>query len=87
MSTNRKVKLLKFVFGNIKMIYLKLVDGNWASWGSYDTCTVTCGGGTQQRTRTCTNPAPQYGGADCSGATTSSQSCNTNPCPSMKSKY
>ncbi|XP_052703574.1 A disintegrin and metalloproteinase with thrombospondin motifs adt-1-like [Crassostrea angulata] len=57
------------------------IDGNWASWGSYDTCTVTCGGGTQQRTRTCTNPAPQYGGADCSGATSSSQSCNTNPCP------
>lgn len=45
MSINRKVKLLKFVFGNIKMIYLKLVDGNWVSWGSYDICIVICGGG------------------------------------------
>ncbi|XP_062618604.1 SCO-spondin-like [Saccostrea cucullata] len=57
------------------------IDGVWASWGQWDTCTVTCGGGSQGRKRTCTNPAPQYGGAACSGSTDSSQTCNTNPCP------
>ncbi|XP_048748271.1 coadhesin-like [Ostrea edulis] len=57
------------------------IDGNWGSWGNWDTCTVTCGGGTQQRTRTCSDPAPQYNGADCTGDSTSSQTCNTNPCP------
>nr|XP_022344318.1 SCO-spondin-like isoform X5 [Crassostrea virginica] len=57
------------------------IDGNWASWGSYGACTVTCGGGSQSRSRTCSNPAPQYGGASCSGSTTSSQRCNTHYCP------
>lgn len=51
-----------------------IVDGGWSAWSS---CSATCGGGTQ--TRTCTNPAPAYGGASCSGAT--SQTCNTQACP------
>ena len=58
------------------------VDGNWASWGSYGACTVTCGGGSQSRTRSCSNPAPSYGGASCSGSSSSKQSCNTHYCPS-----
>lgn len=31
------------------------------------------------KTRSCTNPAPQYGGSDCTMAT---QTCNTHNCPS-----
>jgi len=50
------------------------VNGGWSSFGD---CSVTCGGGTQ--TRTCTNPAPVNGGADCQGSAT--QSCNTQACP------
>nr|XP_022339845.1 semaphorin-5B-like [Crassostrea virginica] len=57
------------------------INGNWGSWGSYGSCTVTCGGGTQQRSRSCNNPAPQYGGANCAGSSVSSQSCNTHNCP------
>lgn len=41
---------------------------------------MTCGGGTQDRFRTCTNPQPQYGGADCVGANNSTQDCNTQVC-------
>ncbi|XP_061184992.1 SCO-spondin-like [Saccostrea echinata] len=57
------------------------IDGKWASWGSYGSCTITCGGGTQRRSRTCSNPAPKYLGKDCPGSSSSSRSCNTHNCP------
>merc|ERR1712112_321304 len=55
------------------------INGHWSEWGE---CSKTCGGGT--KTRTCTNPAPAHGGADCEpgygpGVT---DSCNTDSCPS-----
>ena len=56
------------------------VDGNWATWGSWKTCSVTCGGGIQHRDRTCTSPAPAHSGAPCAGNSTSSQDCNTQIC-------
>ena len=52
----------------------KPIDGVWTDWS---TCSAACGGGTQ--VRYCTNPAPQFGGAACVGA--SSQSCNSQDCP------
>ena len=64
-------------------IYLILVDGGWDDWTKWATCSVTCGGGSQNRSRTCTNPVPQYGGADCVGAEGENQDCNTHNCPSM----
>jgi len=57
------------------------VDGGWSAWSAWSTCSATCGGGTQSRTRTCTNPAPANGGADCIGSTSESQACNTQTCP------
>ncbi|KAJ8316655.1 hypothetical protein KUTeg_005793, partial [Tegillarca granosa] len=59
------------------------IDGGWTSWGSWGTCSKSCGGGSQSRSRSCTNPAPQYGGANCAGSSSSSQACNTHNCPSM----
>lgn len=41
------------------------VDGGWSDWTS---CSTTCGEGIQ--TRTCTNPVPANGGADCEGPDT-----------------
>ncbi|XP_055958261.1 SCO-spondin [Patella vulgata] len=64
------------------------VNGGWTSFGSWrnsGTCSKTCGGGSQQQvqTRTCTQPAPAYGGAQCSGGSSQQKSveCNTDPCP------
>ncbi len=55
------------------------VNGGWSSW-SCGACSVTCGGGTQSCTRSCTNPSPSSGGADCVGSATTTQACNTQSC-------
>ncbi|KAJ7986246.1 hypothetical protein DPEC_G00337960 [Dallia pectoralis] len=57
------------------------VDGNWSSWVSWGTCSVSCGGGTRQRTRLCTSPAPQHGGRQCEGNHMHIDYCNSDLCP------
>ena len=57
------------------------VDGGWSNWATWSTCSVTCAGSTVSRSRTCDNPARAYSGADCSGSSTETTSCNTSPCP------
>merc|ERR1712054_699932 len=51
------------------------VDGGWSNWGEYSECSVTCGGGTKTKTRTCTNPARANGGADCKGKSENTKEC------------
>lgn len=58
------------------------VDGKWSSWVSWGACSVSCGGGTRQRTRICASPAPQYGGRQCEGNDIHIDFCNNEPCPS-----
>ena len=55
-------------------------DGKWAEFGDWSECSAECGGGTQTRTRNCTNPAPARGGADCVGEGEETRECNTNEC-------
>ena len=47
----------------------------------FGVCNKKCGGGTQFRTRRCTNPSPAHGGKDCVGRKTETRSCNTDRCP------
>lgn len=66
------------------------MDGKWSSWVSWGACSVSCGGGTRQRTRLCANPAPKHGGRQCEGNDVHIDFCNTEPCPSklsLKVKY
>ncbi len=60
-----------------------IVNGGWSAWSGWSSCGVTaCGSsGTQTRTRTCANPSPANGGADCSGSASESQACSTGACP------
>ena len=51
-------------------------DGGWTEFGDWSDCSAECGGGTQTRTRTCTNPAPARGGADCVGEGEETRECN-----------
>ncbi|XP_032884067.1 hemicentin-1 isoform X2 [Amblyraja radiata] len=57
------------------------VDGKWTPWISWSACSVSCGGGTRQRARTCSNPMPQHGGHYCEGSDVQMDFCNTDPCP------
>ena len=60
------------------------VDGGWSMFGNWTECTAECAGGSQTRYRTCDNPVPEYGGAECEGESEQSQECNTFPCPGEK---
>ncbi|KAK3594720.1 hypothetical protein CHS0354_001544 [Potamilus streckersoni] len=57
------------------------VDGNWGSWTSWGTCTVTCGSGEEIRTRKCDNPAPVGTGAHCAGPPADVRHCVPRDCP------
>ena len=54
----------------------------WSAWGPWNHCSKTCGDGTKERFRSCSDPTPQYGGDDCLGTETESDHCNIQPCPS-----
>ena len=56
------------------------VDGGYSDYGDWSECTARCEGGTKTRTRTCTNPAPAHGGADCVGDSFEKRDCNTEKC-------
>ena len=56
------------------------VNGGWNSFEEWSECSATCGGGRQIRIRTCTNPRPAHGGADCLGEKREAKSCNTQSC-------
>ena len=60
------------------------VNGNWTRWSDWNNCTLQCGGGTQNRSRTCTDPHPQYGGDECVGDAVDVQICNNHKCPGTK---
>lgn len=60
---------------------LLLVDGDWTAWSQFSSCFYICGSSQSNRSRTCTNPSPQYGGKTCSGDASESQTC-TGTCAS-----
>uniref|UniRef100_A0A3Q3A857 Semaphorin-5A n=1 Tax=Kryptolebias marmoratus TaxID=37003 RepID=A0A3Q3A857_KRYMA len=57
-----------------------LVKGAWSCWSPWSQCSVGCGGGHYQRTRSCNSPPPASGGDICIGLHTEEALCNTHPC-------
>ncbi|MEE6511646.1 hypothetical protein FKM82_018307, partial [Ascaphus truei] len=57
-------------------------NGAWTPWPSWAQCSTSCGIGFQVRQRTCSNPAPRFGGRVCVGQSREERFCNENsPCP------
>lgn len=57
------------------------IDGKWGDFSAFSACSVTCGKGTQKKTRSCNKPAPQHGGKPCPNAPAEeTQPCNLKDC-------
>ena len=61
------------------------MNGNWTSWTLWSECDRSCGGGTQYRSRRCSNPLPKNGGLPCGDTKEQLETlmCNTQPCNGM----
>jgi len=57
------------------------VAGGFSNWSPWSECSVTCGGGTQQRNRLCTNPRPGNNGTKCKGPAHETRTCASEMCP------
>ena len=56
---------------------------DWSLWADAE-CSVTCGGGHQKRTRTCSDPSRDTA---CAGSSQQTQPCNTEPCDRNQKKF
>ena len=57
------------------------VDGGFSDWSAFGECSKPCGDdGAMKRTRTCSNPPPQFGGEICAGSYDETVACNVKPC-------
>jgi len=56
------------------------IDCIWNSWGAWDGCTKTCGGGQSARLRS-KRVESAYGGLECEGLSLVKQPCGEAPCP------
>ena len=65
---------------SLQVLYKCKRNGGWSIWTRYSTCSVTCGGGTQLYTRSCTNPSPNLIGAFCVGESYYVEVCNDENC-------
>lgn len=55
--------------------------GQWTTWSSWSECSKSCGKGTKNRNRTCSNTFPRFGGRNCSGEGKQIMSCALVSCP------
>ncbi|XP_060069782.1 hemicentin-1-like [Ylistrum balloti] len=56
------------------------LDGGWGEWSGWRPCSVTCGVGSQERTRRCDSPSPAYRGQPCSGEALDRRPCTARTC-------
>eukprot|EP00118_Oscarella_pearsei_P001978 m.9100 g.9100 ORF g.9100 m.9100 type:complete len:509 (+) comp21089_c0_seq2:151-1677(+) len=57
------------------------IDGTWATWSGWTTCSSSCGQGMQHRSRNCSSPYPSFGGKSCLGFRLDVRKCSQQACP------
>ncbi|XP_052234837.1 coadhesin-like isoform X3 [Dreissena polymorpha] len=57
-----------------------VIDGGWSTWGSWQSCSVSCGVGRKLMSRTCTSPSPTLYGKACEGNSDAFDVCVNTPC-------
>jgi hypothetical protein len=69
-------------FAQINLLFCIPVSGGYSEWSDWTNCTADCGGGEQVRSRTCTNPVPEFVANDCTliGESLEKRECNKIPC-------
>ena len=60
------------------------VDGQWSDWGSFGSCSVSCGAGTRTKTRECVYEDPNCKGASCPGSSTYVEGCDNGAEPQCR---
>ena len=63
------------------------INGGWSAWTDATMCTQTCGVDFKDVARTCTDPAPEHGGLNCTGVSIETRNCPSLPdCPHLSEK-
>lgn len=82
-SNSKTIKWFKHFFLSTLLEFFPLkVDGVWNGWMQWSECTVSCGYGTRNRSRTC--KGPYYKGKECDGPKDETESCNAFSCPGRR---
>ena len=85
------ISLTRVAGGRLSCYLFLAVPGGYTDWSEWGECSVTCGGGVQKRSRTCTNPPPSGGGPTCTeqdlGPAEEEQDCNTQDCGMFTSDH
>jgi len=56
------------------------INGGWTAFDAWSACSKSCDVGSAMRARTCTSPAPQFGGKPCPDHAKETKTCNTHVC-------
>ena len=64
----------------LAIVLLNTVNCIWGPWSNWEACSITCGGGTEERYRNTSQPAVNDG-TNCAGNYSETQHCNSNGCP------
>lgn len=58
-------------------------NGGWSDWGSWTSCSISCGGGFRSKSRNCSHPRPSPFGQFCDGDSVMIESCNEHACSAL----